>query len=381
MSALLQRMVWLCVTATLIGGLLWLDQHRGGPASALSRCNYLLSESSAPAADVLIVGSSRTGVALDPLAIQTMLSFGVDGPEPRIERIAVGHNPLRLNHFLLENYLQNRGAPKALVMELTFMTQRSVDRLAQRGLSVAPEHYIFRRDINLLHFAQILELPAIAMPFTEQEGIFNLWRFRLRGMALRAGALLYQFMRDPLGTWRLGDCERGDWTREPEWPTDFAFSYGDFEPAAAPAEVATELEALMADNAAERLLKQWQKTTRTRERYPYDLQEDYRAGEVAVLESMLAMAAEHDLPVALIPLPLYGYGINTAELQAFTVTAPGRVELFDVYGQVQADLDRFWYDDGHIELYPAGALTSARLAQHLLDKGVRTRTATEVTHD
>jgi hypothetical protein len=361
----LQRGLWLAATAGLLLTLYWLDQSRGGPASMLSRCNYLLSETPRPPADVLIIGSSRSGVALDPLAIENMLAQTTSGPGPTVERLALGHNPLRLNHALLENYLASRGTPGTLVLELTFMTERSVDRLAGRGLAISPEQYIFRRDLNLMSFEQILQMPAVAMPYSEAEGVLNLWRFRLRGVALRAGALIYQFLRRPIESWQLDACEREDWTQEPAWPADFAFSYGDYTVDSTPDEAIQTLEKLMADRAPALPLKDWQTPVLEKPAYPYDFTKAYRAGEVQVLESMLAMAAQQGVPVILIPLPLYGYDVDADAVQNFAQLLPGKPRVIDLYGQIKADLDPFWYDDGHVERYPAGALTSALLARHL----------------
>ena len=49
---------------------------------------------------------------------------------------------------LLDNYLKARGSPRIVVLEIMFMTERSVDRLARRGLALAPEHYIYRRETS-----------------------------------------------------------------------------------------------------------------------------------------------------------------------------------------------------------------------------------------
>jgi len=380
-ARLLQRGLWLSLTATLIFALYWLDQNRGGPASMLSRCSLLLSEATAPAADVLIIGSSRSGVALDPLAMRNMLAHGLNASTPNVERIALGHNPLRLNHALLENYLDQRGAPQVLALEITFMTQRSIDRLAQRGLAIAPEQYIFRRDLNLMTFRQILQMPAVAMPYSQGEGLLNRWRFRLRGIALRAGALVYEFLRRPGERWQLDACERADWTREPEWPDDFAFSYGDFEPDATPDQAINELETFMQDAAPDRSLKEWQELASDQQNYPYDFDQPYRAGEVTLLTSMVKMAAQRGVPVVLIPLPLYGFSVDTEELRSFARSLPGRTQVFDLYGQIRADLNKFWYDDGHVELHPAGALTAALLTEHLLDSGLLPADQASVTDD
>ena len=361
-SRSLQRGTWIAITVILLAGLYWLDQNNGGPASMLSRCNFLLSRANSHAADVLIVGSSRTGVALDPIAIQHMLAPAAGIQETTVERLAIGHNPLRLNHALLENYLANRGAPGALVLEVTFMTQRSVDRLARFNFAITPEQYIFRRDANLLSFRQLLALPSVAMPYSEGESWLNLWRYRLRGVVLRAGALAYEFLRRPGDQWSGSACSLSDWTREPEWPEDFAFSYDSFKPDAPLNEIIARLEEEMARTAKARSPKDRQAGTAEPSVYPYDFSAPYRSGEVALLRSMGNMASAHNIPVILVPLPLYGYRVDSLELEAFAGALPGRIQVFDVYGQVQADLDEFWYDDAHIKSYPAGALTSALMA-------------------
>jgi hypothetical protein len=374
---LINRALWLAATAALVLGLLWLDQHRGGPASALSRCNLSLSRSGVPPADVLIIGGSRSGAALDPIAMQGMLAYTFADARPKVERIALGHNPLRASHALLENYLQTRGTPRVIVLEVMFMTQRSINRLAKRGLSLPPERYIFRRDLNLMTFGQILSLPSVAMPFTEGEGPINRWQFRLRGAVLRAGALAYQFVRRPTESWRRRACDRDAWIREPEWPEDFAFSYGDFRPDGPPGKVIEALEAVMADIASDRELKPWQAGVRQGQRYPYDIGTPYREGEIAILRSMLETASRYGIPVVLLPLPLYGYTAGADDLKLLADMLPGRGHVFDLYGHVRADLDKFWYDDGHIEVYPAGALTTAILAQHVLDSGLLRPSGTE----
>jgi hypothetical protein len=369
-GALITRALWLAATAALVVGLLWLDQNRGGPASTLSRCNLLLSRSGLPPADVLLIGSSRSGVALDPVAMEEMLAYALADAPPKVERIALGQSPLRASHALLENYLQTRGAPRVLVLEIMFTTQRSMDRLSKRSLSLPPERYVFQRDLNLMSFRQILSLPAVAMPFTEAEGSIKRWQFRLRGATLRAGALVYEFLRRPTESWRQSGCDRDAWTREPQWPANFAFSHGDFHPDAPPGEVIEALEAVMADMASHRQLKAWQAGVPRGQRYPYDPEATYREGELALLRSMVEAASRHGVPVVLLPLPLDGYTADGGELGSLTAMLPGRAHVFDIYGRVRADLDKFWYDDGHVEVYPAGALTTAILAQHLLDSGL-----------
>lgn len=381
MRAIKARGIWLAATVVLLIALLWLDQNRGGPAGLLSRCNLLLSRSAAPAADVLIVGSSRTGAALDPVAMQQMLAQSYPEASLEVERIALGYNPLRVNHALLENYLEVRGAPRVVVLEITLLTKRSVERLAQRRLGLAPEKYIFRRDVNLMTFGQVLRTPSVAMPFSESEGSLNLWRFRLRGVVIRAGALIYQFFRHPIDSWQLSECDRDAWTREPGWPSDFAFSYGEFSATEPPREVIQSVESSMLAAAKNRELKPWQLGVPTGQRYPYDFGASYRAGEVAMLRSMLDMASTRDIPVVLLPLPIYGYEPAADDMHALADTLPEQVQIFDLYGRVKADLGKFWYDDAHIERVHASTLTTAILARHLVDRQVLTGEQTKPAND
>jgi hypothetical protein len=369
-KGLSSRLLWLTATAGLLLALVWLDHNRGGPATLLTRCNFLLSRSAAPPADVLIIGSSRSGTALDPLAMQSMLSRALGEPAFGVERMALGNGSLRASHTLLENYLDTRGAPRAVVLELAVMTRRTVDHLAENRFAEQPEDYVFRRDLNLMTFGQILRLPSVAMPFSESEGAINRWRYRLRGVVLRAGALVYQALHAPTAVWDFAACDEAAMTREPNFPDDFAFSYGEFEPDALPREVVGKLESVLARVAAKRRLEPWQAGIRTGQRYPYHFAEPYRRGEVTLLHSMLDLASRRGVPVVLLPLPLYGYVAGAEDMQWLADSITTEAHVFDLYGHVGGKLDKFWYDDGHIEVDPAGKLTTAVLADHLLESGL-----------
>lgn len=360
------RVVLLAGCAALISGLLWLDGNRAGPANSMGRCNLLLSQAGEPAADVLIVGSSRIGVALDPVAMEHILSAEL-GRRVRVDRLSLGRNPLRTMSGLLENYLEARGSPAVVALEIMLMTERSVNRLAQRGLALAPEDYNYLRDVNLLRFEQLLSQPSVAMPFTRSESVLSLWSQRLRGVALRSGALIYQALRDPNQEWELSACARDDWRREAEWPSDFSFSYGEFEPDTGLADLVQALEIDVARQAEARALKDWQFNSPGGIAYPYDLGADYRRGEVNVLVSMIERILDRDAEIVVLPLPLYGYVLDRAELLDFVMARFERhVHLFDLYGEISANFGPLWYDDAHVERSPVGALTTALMAQRLL---------------
>ena len=334
----------------------------------MARCNLLLSQASEPAADVLIIGSSRTGAALDPVAMERILSVELRR-RVSVERLSLGHSPLRAMNGLLENYLELRGAPSVAVLEVMFMTDRSFNRLAQRRFPAAPEDYMYLRDVNLLRFEfeQLLGQSSVAMPFTRSEGVLNLWSQRLKGVLLRLGALIYQAVRHPKQDWALSACTRQDWRWEAGWPPDFAFSYGEFEPATDVASLIEDSEANVARTAEAHPLSDWQLGFPDGLVYPYDFEAEYRQGEVSILSAMIERLIDQGVEVLLLPLPLYGYELDHAELLEFASRFPGRTSLFDLYGAITVNFDSLWYDDGHIERSPVGQLTTALMARRLLE--------------
>ena len=331
----------------------------------MARCNLLLSRTSDPAADVLVIGSSRSGVALDPVAMEQILTRELARPV-RVDRLSFGDNPLRAMSGLLENYLEARGAPRTVVLELMFMTDRSVRRLARRGLALAPEDYLYRRDVNLLDFGQLLSQPSAAMPFTTRESMLNLWSQRLRGVILRSGALIYQSLREPTLEWELTSCARADWVRDAVWPPGFAFSYGDFEPDADVAVLIDSLRADIARKAEAGRPEEWQSDIPEDTVYPYDFESEYRQGEVIVLQAMIERALDHGMEVVLLPLPLFGYELDHSELHDFVSRFARKVHVFDLYGDLRVNVEPLWYDDAHVERSSVGRLTTALMARRLL---------------
>ena len=365
--------------AALIGSLLWLDANGPGPVNAMARCNLLLSRTDEPAADVLIVGSSRTGAALDPKAMQRMLTVELGRPV-RVDRLALGYHPARAMVGLVGNYLDARGTPAAIVLEVMVMTERTVGRIARFGLATTPEHWLYRRDTSLLGFRQLLAQPAVAMPFIASEGALELWSHRLAGVSLRAGALLQQALHSPLEAWQLGDCSREDWTREAGWG-DFAFAYGDSEPKA-PLNVLIDTLADEVARKASRELKTWQVRlleSRAGATYPYDFAAAYRRGEMMLLDSMIESVqdAGPDVEVELLPLPLYGYEVDPLDLRALDERYGANVRAFDLYGAVGVGFDSLWFDDSHVERFPVGELLTALIARRLLQSGALARPGTK----
>ena len=360
------RVVALGACAALIAALLWLDRYRAGPVNDLLRCTLALSRSSENAADVLVIGSSRTGVALDPVAMQRILGTEIGRPI-RVDRLAIDWGTARAMNGLLNTYLETRGSPRIVVIELMVVIRRTIDSLIAGGLAHDPEHYLYRRDVSLLRFDQILAQQFVAMPFTTEEGVLDLWSQRLRGVVLRSGALLYEALHRPTRKWSLSACAAEDWRRGGmRAPPEFAYSYGDFEPDLPLPDLVTALEANVAREAEARELAPWQSSLPAGLHYPYDLDAPYRRSDAGILAAMIRRALDHDAEVILLPLPLYGHAIERADLQEFISRFDAHVELFDLYEAVRVDFGPLWYDDAHVERSTVGPLATALMARRLL---------------
>jgi hypothetical protein len=360
-----KSMIALVGLAFLLGFIAWLDSARGGPATALSRCNLALARAEMPAADVLLIGSSRSGVAFDPVAIQNVLQHET-GRDLSVERIAIGNITLRVSEALFETYLQRRGAPKILVLEATFMTPRTVKRLASAARGQPSEHYLLARDLNLMTFAQLMGQPAVAMPYTEPETTLEKWRLRLRGVISRAGALVYLFAKSPVDGWSASDCSRTDFTREPTWPEDFSFAFGDYHIEGGLSHRIAALRVELELGARFKTLQAWQVDQPEDGTYPYDFEATYRQGELTYFLEIVRHAQTSGASVLVLPMPLYGYEIDPRDVKSLETVLPPVVEIIDIYDMIGADFSTFWYDDAHIQQSPTGVLTSALLSERLV---------------
>lgn len=367
MRSPLQRLGWLAATAALVAGLIALDATRGGPATLLSRCNLALTRSDGLPADVLVLGSSRTGTAIDPVAMEQMLAAEPTSGRPTVERIALGRSPLRANVALLENYLAARGTPRVIVLEVSVVTDRTVARIDQLDSDVTAGATLFRRDVNLLRYDQLLTMPVVAEPFGEQQTPVTRLRYGLRGVVLRTGALAYQFVHEPAARFSLEACDTDAWTREPTWPADFSFSWDETDRVSAPDEHVERLRAEAAARAETRELQAWQVGRPTGADYPYDVDEHYRAGELALLDRAVDLAADRDVPMVLTLLPTYGTSAGADDVRALQDRFEDDAQVYDLYRSAGVDLSTYWYDDAHLQPAIAGELTTALLARHLVD--------------
>lgn len=92
----------------------WLRAGRV-PGKYVNRCQALVFESNAPPADLLLIGASRTGFGIDEQIVDLRMSTDVDH---RTEKIVLLGNAESDANMALRTYLRERGAPKALGIEI-----------------------------------------------------------------------------------------------------------------------------------------------------------------------------------------------------------------------------------------------------------------------
>ena len=365
MNTLSPSNIWLSFGICLLVGLVTLDQTRGGPVTTLTRCNFLLSRSVLPAADVVLIGSSRSGAALDSKAIEGMLSHSLKDPTLTVERFAIARNTYRLSHSILENYLRNRGKPKLVVIELMSMSHRTISKLQQENIKLLPEYSLYQRDVNLMTFAQISNSAAVSMPYTESETAINKLRFKLQGLVTRAGALTYQFAKHPLDHWSTEGCSQEDMRREPNWPSGLYFGFDSTGKSRSPSSVIEDVHTDFKNRPKENQTTV-SDTSQAQETYRYDFEKIFRSGEMIILESMVNFLTKANVPVILLPLPLNGQLVDNQELKELNKRWP-HVHTFDILSQAGPLLDHFWFDDAHLAPNTGGTLTSAIFSQYVMD--------------
>ena len=345
--------------------LLVLDKTRAGPLTDLEKCSFLLSISSTKPADVLVVGSSRMAVAIDPVAMQDMLKADASDRSPGVERIAIPINPLRPTVALLERYIENRGAPKVVIYEPSFLSQRSVRNLEDNHGKKDAERYIFTRDMSFLSYGQILKLPGVAMPFSMNENIFVQIQLIIRGFLIRSGMLVYEFFHRPFRSWKLASCNAEHWRKGGMvWPDDFEFSYAHSRHATTSDEALKSLASSLVEESKSRSLASWQAAIENNNYYSYDFESGYREGEIKFFKKVIELAKEYDIHLVILPLTLYGKPVQDKD-KAYLASLGENIYLYDLYAESGNILDRFWYNPAHILPDPAGIYTTALLANYI----------------
>jgi hypothetical protein len=119
------------------------------------QCAYAFAQIDRPAADVLILGTSRVGFAYDPAYIMDRLknTYGVDRS---VERIALNMWTVPQFRPLADRYITHRGAPKHVVVQLVYNRFRH----RQRTIDLPINN---ERNLNNATFEQMRNIEASAI--------------------------------------------------------------------------------------------------------------------------------------------------------------------------------------------------------------------------
>lgn len=210
------------------------------------RCVAWQARVQEPAADVLFIGTSRTGAGIDPAYIASALS-DKRGENLAVDRLITWRSDMVHLNLMARDYLDNRGAPKVVVIELTYLPMAERGRQDLHALELEPRSYQFASSRQLSGLVSDLN-GSDGLSFTKGEMAF------VAGFASNkfAGSF-YHFIRQPLGLWENPETmcapERRAVVEGPRRGLVFA-SVGEADPAsAAPVEARIPKQKVVPDEA------------------------------------------------------------------------------------------------------------------------------------
>ena len=346
--SLASRIAWLGVVIAVPAVLAWANQHAGGVVPAEVSCAFAATRISEPPADIVIFGSSRTGTALDPRAIEGMLNARDDGNPVRVDRLNITGPDNLASVSMLERYLETRGAPKVVVAEVMLkLKQRK--RPPRRGL-------YGRRHYSLLPYGDLGRYHELV--YNDEDGHRSLL-LNLKYAYSRTVALLHGLVRDPLGrNWDLQYCTEGDRTRDGVWSmAEQSQLHPPMEQIAIERSRLTALERVT-DNT------DWIWGADGPEIADYDIHARDRIPEIAMKRYLVEFAAKHEMEVVFVPLVNYASTV-APEDRAFFESLGDNVHWVDLYARAGDILEPNWRDPLHVHTR-ASTLVSAYLAQALI---------------
>ncbi|MFC4700268.1 hypothetical protein ACFO4O_08885 [Glaciecola siphonariae] len=370
MIAMFFRFILVLVMISAVAFTAYLDRNRAGPISELEKCSLLLSRVDQPPADILILGSSRVGVAIDPVAMAELINSTAQYDDIRVECIAVPIAPLRTNVSLLEQYINVRGAAQIVVFEPSFLSKRSFDNLKYNLGESDPEQYIFTRDINFMTYSQIWNMPGVAMPFSRGEDLIMRLHLKLRGFVLRTGLLIYEFLHDPFREWSLESCNTQSWrVGGMDWSSDFTFIYAHSRHTRNLEETHYQYKARFETVFKDMPLADWQNTPSEIAMKPSDLEfeADYRLGEVKYLHKAISLVQDENSHVIVLPMMLYNQTLSDKDRLYLEIL---QSNPYDIFAETDSLLAPFWYNEAHVKPRPAGEYATILLSRHIVNADV-----------
>lgn len=132
------------------------DQAQTFDVNVAFHCSYAVARDEAPPAEILLLGNSQAGAAIDPVHLGRLL----DPSDPvRVEKMAIVRSDIVSLRMLVDEYVAKRGVPKLVLFQPIF--QRSTVSGAPRGIPVhSRDHLGFQSWENLISIRET----AVANP-------------------------------------------------------------------------------------------------------------------------------------------------------------------------------------------------------------------------
>lgn len=103
------------VAVGVLAGLYWAGARAETYSlDAVFHCNRALTQLDQPAADILFVGNSQTGAAIDTKYVADLVD---PSGKTRVEKLAIVQGHIVAVRMTLDDYVEHRGAPKLIVLQ------------------------------------------------------------------------------------------------------------------------------------------------------------------------------------------------------------------------------------------------------------------------
>ena len=305
------------------------------PGKYVNRCQAKIFEENAPAADLLLIGASRTGFGIDNDLVDLRLS-GTSAH--RTEKIVLLGNADSDSNMALRTYFRDRGVPDSLGIELLITRTAGGSAPPRSSAALTNRSYaLFGADVYSGYLDALIERDVLGLSDVYLRSYFpSPAKFFFEHLQI---GLDNAFRNIDQAIDPLGDCAR---TVLPVWGPVAAAPYTD----ATPQPTQRKIDTL----------------TREVARYvPVDLDSSRAAGEIAVMRDMLKIAREAGVRnVFFYYFPSFGETTDLIDLRRVSELVPG-AEMFDarpiLEDPAKPGLNLQFQDRAHLTKYGAYEVT------------------------
>lgn len=299
-----------------------------------SLCQTTILRDDAPPSDVLIMGSSRTGAAIDAVRVAESFTGSLDTAEKAV--YALGSEFDR--DLAFRTYLQHRGVPKVLVVEASF--ERYADRIVDQGSMYVPTGRaatLFGADVFADLTADMRDSGSVSLSDTYLE---SNWRSTPWFWIERLNQGFDLAVHNPRIA--LNPREECTWKYQPR---SGRWVVGNSEP---------YVEGSVG-NPPRRKIDRW--SSRSERFLPLDLGDDWTKQELALLNDLVREAYDAGVEsVVLMYLPSFGERPDVIDLDAVRAAVP-ETEIFDgrdvLLDPTRPNLRYQYFDVNHMNRFAA----------------------------